>query len=285
MVGFIKGGVIAARPLQPWSDTEQNDITKRTPFSTPYYANAPEIIMGLNFLDLQAKVTIGMKATAEKIKPDGFTSRVGIWGDGETWGNDCTWLAIAPEDPNFRSGTHRLTRRSVKPNITKIPFAAFGSKPHVVVWLSGFQMASNQDWGVRVHATEIENDSFKLNVEPKRGAVLHQVLVSWVAFVSTPSMTSGSASTELTRSGSGCVKVVKEVEAVFDSELAAGACPKVLQGINWLEVDRNHPIRIKLRDPVAADNTKMKLTMVTWQDTIVHKVGVTYIAIVQTSIA
>jgi hypothetical protein len=106
-----------------------------------------------------------------------------------------SWVAVEPSDNQTESieiqvGQYStLEDRSVTDirNTTsrRIDFPyPFPTVPNVLVWLNGFEMATDHDWCMNAYATEIDNAGFTIHVDSVQGTdgVLYSGNACWIAY-------------------------------------------------------------------------------------------------------
>lgn len=273
--------------VRVWSDADMDDVVITQEFDPPY-SSAPDILTALTFIDVKtmgtqsAQTTIGIKTSAEEPRGTQFTLRVGVWGDGGMSSNGCNWLEIMPGDARYQFGEFRVTRRTVRnaaqPIVFDTPFPD-GHVPNIVVWLSGFQMAANSDWNLSVSSANPTVTGFNLAINVPNAA-LHQATISWFAYdpVTQNTIRNGTfeASNINTAHQDYTNSVKKEGDAAFTTALPR--IPRVIQGINNLQITRRPCITVEAHDPTAISTTGFHWKIGSWGETVCNRVGVSYIA-------
>lgn len=285
---FPKIGKFLTSSVRVWSDADMDDVVVTQNFDPPY-SSAPDILTALNFVDIKtmgtqsAQTTIGIKTSAEDPRGTQFTLRVGVWGDGGMSSNGCNWLEIMPGDSRYQFGEFRVHRRTALTSPQGIVFdPPFPTDhiPNVVVWISGFQMAADNDWHLSVTATDCTEVGFNLKVNAPRAA-LHQATISWFAYdpLTQDTVQSGTfEASDINREHQTYNRSIKkEGEARFGR--AFPRAPRVIQGISKLEISRGPCITVEVHDPIQILTHSFRWKVGSWGETVCNKVGVSYLAI------
>lgn len=111
-------------------------------------------------------------------------------------------------------------------------------------------MGSSENWGLKAFAEAVGTEGFTLVVEPIGSTIFHQVTVSWVAFDSD-NVHTGDVEVDFEDEASVASghegrldrpvrtwSKTKPLGTTFDST------PRVIQGINWLEIEREQNLRL-----------------------------------------
>lgn len=196
----------------------------------------------------------------------------------------CQWLEIMPGDTRYQFGEYRVDRNSELNVPVTIPFdTAFDIAPKVVVWLSGFQMAANNEkWYLTLTPGEPTPTDFDLTVSAPHAA-LYQATISWFAYKASdsPEIQGGTFSTtaELWVHSAHENNVLSDNTGETNFDTAFGSPPRIIQGFSSLKISNTNIITVKVLDPTNIENDSFKWKVHTRGDTICDEAVVSYLAI------
>lgn len=250
----------------------------------------PKFFLGLNKLHICRTTNIRVHTYASTTRNNQTRAQIHLdtWADTTLYSAGCSWLATKADDPDFQVGyfntqdDHPCDRPKVHTS-RHIKFKrAYNNPPMVVVWLSQLNMDRKRNWRVRAYATDITTAGFTVHADTWGDSLLYSAGVSWIAYPSDKkNVASGRCSTKDIRNRSSCQRNnEKRVSFFADKKMSFTAPPRVVVGINTLNVDCSHNMRLK----VYADQiTKSGMTchMNSWSDSVLYAAGMSYIALDQ----
>lgn len=252
--------------------------SKMVKFGRPYLA-PPGLPVGLSSVHMSKLTNARIKSYASDIRDDRFEIHVDSWDNTLLFNASCTWLEIEADDPDFQFGSYstlenQIAEEAQQQNSRQIVFSRpYDAPPCVVVWLSGFEMQSNNYWRVKAYATDVTANGFTINVDTWDDTVLLSGMATWVAYTAgMPGVCSGSFSTHPggpKRSHSGYEKFGN---GVFET------CPRTVVALNKMDVSCSRFLRLRVK---ASEVTVqgMRWNLEGWVDTDVNSAGAAYIAL------
>ncbi|KAJ9643566.1 hypothetical protein H2199_004245 [Coniosporium tulheliwenetii] len=199
---------------------------------------------------------------------------------------NATWVEFEDAAHEYQTGTFDTQsihpwKKPQKKNSERIKFkrGVYDDTPNVVVWLSGFDMATGHNWRIKVYADGIDKDGFTIHLDTWADTVLYAAQASWIAYPKenqgVSRITSGSDDTSKYRPWYPAQekngRKISFKESLFDK------VPKVFAALNYLDFDSAKNMRIKASTPqVTTDGFTWHGD--TWEDSLCYGVGVSWIA-------
>jgi len=264
--------------IRPWNEPRLKN-TKQFKTS-PHAVGFP---IGLTSLDMSKDHNIRINAHTEA-DTEGFVNvHLESWADTVLYTAGCTWLEVYAKDPDFQFGkfstidVHPWDQPQMHTSQT-ITFPKKFSKapPKVIVWLCELDMASNANWRVKAHATDITEEGFTIHIDTWADTTLYSGTAWWMAYPShCTHIASGSYNTMDVRPWN-VPQLVNQGHVQFDHPFRSP--PKVLTALNCLDIDRRSGLRIA---SATSDVTSegMAWNINAWSDTVIYSAGASYIAI------
>ncbi|HKP51471.1 MAG TPA: H-type lectin domain-containing protein [Chloroflexia bacterium] len=274
-------GIFNTMEVRPWNEPRPDNL-KEIFFANPY-TKPPRLAVGFNWLDIDNGANIRVRAYANQVQTDRFTSHIDAWGDTILYSAGCTWLEMADGDPDFQSGQfgteddHPWNQPQLQTSRPITFTRAYSEPPQVVVWLNQLDMARDRNWRVHIYATNVTATGFTWHIDTWGDSVLYTGIASWIAYpANKANIFSGNCNTEDVRPFNQ-PQLNNSGRANFGSQVFATP-PRILLAINSLDIDCQHNLRLK----VSADsitNTGMTWHIDSWADTILYSAVASYIAL------
>jgi hypothetical protein len=247
----------------------------------PPYNEAPSIAIGLNELDISKDANIRINAYADRITESDFLVHVDSWADTIVYSGGATWHEVAASDSDFQVGEfNTLVDRpwnDPKPqNSKRIIFErSFPAPPTVIVWLKGVDMHKNKNWRITAYASDITNESFRLNIDTWGDTVLYSAAASWIAFPSNKDrLLGGFGDSSMYRREEPAQQenggYVNFPEGMFDQ------APKVLVGIKSFNFGNQENLRLRVKAEEVT-NAGFRWSAKSWADSVCYGSGVSYL--------
>lgn len=268
---------LEVRPDQsPYPDRTSKKVSFTNPYSTP-----PGIVVGFNVLNIAKDANIRVNSYASNIQNDSFSINIDSWGDTKLCYSSCSWLEVAPNDPDFQFGIfdtredHSVDERQVlTTRLITFP-RAYCKPPQVVVWLSSLDLCQDMNGRVNTYADNITATGFTLHIDSRWDSVIHSASASWVAYTGDkPNVHSGRFST-------------LDVRPLTPHQLYNGgyqrfgsnvftAPPRVFLAINSFDIGCKEGVRLKVKASVSTFGMAWHIDG--W-DTHLYSAGASYIAL------
>ncbi|KAJ9658043.1 hypothetical protein H2201_007938 [Coniosporium apollinis] len=258
---------------------------KQIDFSPPYKL-PPRLVVGLTGIDVYYGTNLRVKAYADNVKESNFKVHLDSWADTQLYSANATWVEFEDAAHEYQTGTFDTQsihpwKKPQKKNSERIKFkrGVYDDTPNVVVWLSGFDMATGHNWRIKVYADGIDKDGFTIHLDTWADTVLYAAQASWIAYPKenqgVSRITSGSDDTSKYRPWYPAQekngRKISFKEGLFDK------VPKVFAALNYLDFDSAKNMRIKASTPqVTTDGFTWHGD--TWEDSLCYGVGVSWIA-------
>lgn len=247
------------------------------------YSAPPSVVVGLKLLSIKNSSNIRVKTYASNIKNDRLNINIDTWLNTELWQATCSWLEVAPGDPDFQFGTFdtkedhpNSKRQTATTRLITFP-RPYKSPPQVVVWLTALDMHREKSWRIKIYANNVTSTNFTLHIDTWRDSILYSATASWVAYTAgRPNIFSGRFSTTDIRRPS-CPQLYNSAYVNFGRNVFTAA-PKILLAINSLDIGCQAHMRLEVKaSSVSAAGMTWHLD--SWYDTMVYSAGASYIAL------
>ncbi|KAM0499409.1 hypothetical protein ACHAP8_005562 [Fusarium lateritium] len=263
-------------------DNPQSQNSRRVPFSQAF-DKLPQVAVGLNWLDIGNNANIRVNASVDSIGTDSAVFHVDSWADTTLYSGGCVGLEVAQDDPDFQVGAFSTTddhpwNKPQAQTSRRINFSrAYSSPPKVVVWLSQLDMDKNHNWRVNATATDIDTKGFTIHLDTWADTVLYAATAHWIAYPSNKTgVTSGTFNVTDVRAWNQ-PQLLNTGRANFPANTFQKP-PLILIGLNSLDVDYRHNLRVKLgATNISAGGMDWRID--SWFDTTLYAAGGSYIAL------
>jgi len=238
--------------------------------------------IGLNWLDIDRKGNIHIKAYTDTVTPTSVKVHLDSWAETTLYSAGCTWMDISSNDRDFQWGTFSTLddhpwQKPQATTVRQITFAKpYAVVPKVVVWLNWVSMQNNHGFRVRTYVKDISTTGFTLYIDSWDDTILFSAGATWIAHPARRSnIASGTYGTADIHPGSK-PQQVNSSTITFDKTFEK--VPRVFAALNEFSINQNANLRIKMAQTEITDKG-MKWHLDTWGDTTMYSATASYIAI------
>jgi hypothetical protein len=243
------------------------------------YPSIPGLVVGLNWLDIDAGHNIRVKAQALSLDQEKFIANINVWSDTVLYSAGMTWLEIGPRFQFVQCGTFDTNGISLESqlqaqNSKTVTFSTpFHAPPKVVCFLQSVDMGKGKNWRVRAYPSDITDKSFKINIDSWADTVLYHASASWIAYpAEQPGVASGRFSTGDIRPWD---EVQKDNSSTVEFSQPFSKAPKVFMALDELDYDAAKNLRLRLSTSEISP-TGLRWHLQTWSDSVMYQAGASY---------
>jgi len=264
-------------------DHPQLETSDNVHFARGYVA-PPRLPLGLNFLDIDHKTNIRVKAFTSDISQNNFNVHVNSWGDTELYTGGVSWLELAPGNLEYQSGQFSTEEdhpwsQPQEETSRRINFdRPFVTPPRVVVFLNQLDMSNEHNWRIKTEATDVDESGFTINIGTWGDSILFSATAGWIAY---------PEDRKYVLSGSANITDIRPWEQpqpenskhVSFAGVEFWKAPSVFMAINGFDIDHSDNLRLKVyADDVSPEG--MTWHADSWADTVLYSAGISYICLV-----
>ncbi|KAG9029151.1 hypothetical protein FRB95_005609 [Tulasnella sp. JGI-2019a] len=152
--------------------------------------------IGLNYLDVDSRANLRVKAYADNPVASSAIIRIATWGDTILNSGGCTWFEVGKNDRDFQYGVVSTTRldQSKETFQEEILFEkAFAEPPKVIPWLNLIDIDCNYNCRIYTDVRNVTRTGFTLHIATWADTIVHAANTAWIAHPTNRSnITSGS---------------------------------------------------------------------------------------------
>lgn len=276
---LFETGSVHTSSVRDWRNPEPS-TTCVAHFATTRNAAPPTIRVGLDALDLDV---VRVAARFRSVADNSARIEMSTWGGTHHFGSGCAWLRIPAGECDLQWGSlYTLADAPQRQTYTdRIVFGRpYAAPPKVVVFLTSLETNPNAYCRVSLYTTDVTPAGFTLHVSTWADTVLHRVGASWLAHsADRPDMCSGTFRTTDVRPHAHLQPYAQTAGRAAFWNAQFDAPPKVFAALNML--DMSHPnARVQLRTENVT-TTGMDWRCDTWEDSVLHEAGASFLAFAQ----
>ncbi|KAI9932381.1 hypothetical protein MW887_009894 [Aspergillus wentii] len=237
------------------------------------------IIVGLHWFDTESSCTLRIRVKAVVKDQQTLTPSISTWADSAIYSAGISWLGVGPKLGFLQHGicTAELTAASPRPvNPTLVEFSTpFRTPPKVICFLQDIDMDSNDNWRIKAYPSDITPQSFKINIDPGAGTILHEASVGWLAYpAETVGVASGRIDTNDLRSwndtqqhNASCTSFSKPFSKI----------PNVFVVLDSFDYDGDQNPRLRVSTSLVTPDG-FNWSLQSWADSIMYQAGASWFA-------
>ncbi|KIW93303.1 uncharacterized protein Z519_05908 [Cladophialophora bantiana CBS 173.52] len=219
------------------------------------FNTAPNVVLGLQFINVKRGSSTGGLSVYADGTNEGFLMTLDAVADSQLYTAICTWIAVPPYIA-VNTTHYQVGHWSTLEHHSRQPLQAATSSrinfsykcdvaPKVVVWIDGFEMASEKDWRMKVYATQIDLTGFTIHIDTWNDTVLYVGNASWVAWpASTPNVVTGVLKPAHVHDLDGTGYAIGDrVHVEWPESVKTGRIPTVLTGFGSFDLAHNDWMR------------------------------------------
>ena len=292
------------------SDNVSAKMVKKVAYDN-YFSNTPDVFISVRGLDLEKGKNISYNVYVENVDDFGFEIVVEKKGNAIVWGIDVDWIALERTqtiDFGMSVGLSNIEKGS-KEEIIEFDDEFF-SIPQVFTSITSLETGSSTDVRVKTTVKDITVKGFTLVTETWGDSKIDKIGYSWFAaeivefdnldedeLFMADDIEMGDFYENCNPDTKNCGGInksvgddkvhLKNVELTYFQEVlgvegvsieTGSVKPIIILGLNSINTDKNHGLRVKLgADNVGSNSFKVK--METWNTSIVWGYGVSWFAI------
>ncbi|KAF9808969.1 hypothetical protein IEO21_07658 [Rhodonia placenta] len=274
-------GAFNTGEVRPWNKPQL--LTSRDiAFDKPFVA-APQLPIGLNWLDIDANADIRVKAYATNITKESFTAHIDSWSDTTFYSGGANWPIITPAHLEYQCGQFSTEEDHPwdKPQTTtqrRISFSRpFVTPPKVICFFNQVDIDKNHNWRAKTYVSDVDATGFTIHIDTWFDTILYSATAGWVAYPEDREYVfSGTANTMDVRPWE---KPQLENSAQVKVPFDFWKVPKVFMAINQFDIECGHNLRLKVHaDNVTANGFTWHID--SWNDTVQYSAGFSYLCVV-----
>lgn len=246
------------------------------------YPSPPGLVLGLNWLDIDAGHNIRIKAEALHADQEKFTASLTSWSDTVLYSAGMTWLEIAPRFQFVQFGTFDTSE--IRPwneprlqNSKRINFSTpfKDQPPKVVCFLKSLDMDKGKNWRVKTYVSDVTTEGFTIHIDSWADSVLYSASASWLAYpADQPGVTSGRFSTADVRPWD---KPQQNNSSSVTFSRPFSKVPQVLMALDELDYEHGKNLRLRLSTSMVSE-TGLQWHLQAWDDSVMYQSGASYFA-------
>ncbi|KAG8983564.1 hypothetical protein FRB94_007518 [Tulasnella sp. JGI-2019a] len=132
--------------------------------------------LGLNYLDIDSRTNLRVKAYADKPVGPSAIIRIATWADTILYSGGCTWFEVGKNDRDFQYGVVSAPRLEPSKEIfyEEISFEkAFAEPPKIVCWLNMFNIDSKSNCRIYTGTKNITKTGFTIYIAACSDTIVH----------------------------------------------------------------------------------------------------------------